>query len=172
MSTKIEWTDVTWNPVSGCSKLSAGCKNCYAERMAKRLQHMGTPGYDNGFAVTLHHDKLKQPFHWRKPKRIFVCSMADLFHEDVPNGFIQQVFSTMANNPHHTFQVLTKRSERMRDFVRGYVRGFDGVPLPNVWLGVSVENSDARRRIGHLLDTPAAFRFLSCEPLLEHVDLT
>ena len=116
--TKIEWTDATWNPVTGCTPISEGCANCYARRMAKRLQAMGTRGYENGFAVTLHPDRLDQPLRWKKPRMIFVCSMGDLFHEDVPDGGIDEIFAIMALCPQHVFQVLTKRPERMLEHLQ------------------------------------------------------
>ena len=188
--TKIEWTDATWNPVTGCTKVSTGCDHCYAETIATRF--FGTPLYPNGFEVTLRPERLDQPIRWKRPRRIFVNSMSDLFHADVPDDYIAQVFAVMAIASRHTFQVLTKRHGRMkallnsRDFyatVRGHLRntygfsevdafGTDLFPLLNVWLGVSVEDQKtADLRIPLLLDTPAAVRFLSCEPLLGPVDL-
>lgn len=173
----IEWTDETWNPIAGCSKVSAGCKNCYAERMAKRLVAMGVEKYvgtvDNsgrwtGF-INLDWDSLRVPYRWRKPRMVFVNSMSDLFHEGVGLGSIQEVFRTMRETPEHTYQVLTKRPERMRDYVQH--REPAGVPR-NVWLGVSVEDQAAAdARIPALLQTPATVRFLSFEPLLGPVDL-
>ncbi len=167
---KIEWTDETWSPVTGCTRVSAGCDHCFARRMAKRLA--GRFGYpkDEPFAVTLHPSKLDAPLRWRKPRRVFVVSMGDLFHPDVPSIFLCEVFAVMAASPTHTFQILTKRPERMRDWL---TRGPDPMwPFPNVWLGVSVEDQDAaEERIPLLLDTPAAVRFVSCEPLLGPVDL-
>ncbi len=162
MATKsaIEWTEMTWNPVTGCSKISAGCKNCYAERMAKRLRAMGVARYQNGFEVTLHEDLLDVPHKWKKPRLVFVNSMSDLFHEKVPFDFIQRVFETMLACPQHTFQILTKRSERMRVLA-------DDLPWPdNVWMGVSVEDEHVRHRIADLQTVPAHVRFLSCEPLI------
>lgn len=167
MSTKIEWTNETWNPVTGCTKVSPGCKNCYAERQANRLQRIGQPNYANGFQVTLQPHMLDKPNRWRKPRTVFVCSMADLFHEDVPIAFLRQVFDVMGQNPRHTFQVLTKRAERMFEFVEIYEE------YPNVWLGVSVE--DQRRaveRLPLLRQTPATIRFLSVEPLLGPIDFS
>lgn len=166
MPTKIEWTDETWNPVTGCTKVSQGCKNCYAERHANRMRgRCGYPG-DDPFKVTLHHDRLEQPLGWRKPRRVFVCSMGDLFHEDVPAQFIGNIFGVMGRGSQHTFQVLTKRPQRMMRIVGATA------PPPNVWLGVSVENQAAAdERIPILLQTPAAVRFVSCEPLLGPVDL-
>ena len=214
---KIEWTEKTWNPVSGCTKISDGCKNCYAEKMAYRLQAMGTKGYENGFAVTLHPEKLDEPLKHKKPTMYFVCSMGDLFHKDVPFEFIDEVFKVIAVcGGKHTFQVLTKRPDRMNEYFRSRIdfrlkvatlaseiyakhanveriglntrtelgddidtyagalafgavaeqKRFD-FPLPNVWLGVTAENQEqADKRIPILLDTPAAVRFVSIEPML------
>ena len=156
----IEWTQATWNPVTGCTKISQGCKNCYAERLAKRLQLMGAYRYRNGFGLTLHPDILDLPTKWRKPKLIFVNSMSDLFHKDVPADFISKVFETMANCPQHTFQVLTKRSSRLAALASKL-----SWP-PNVWMGVSVEDSRVTHRIDDLRQVPAAVRFLSVEPLI------
>ena len=157
---KIEWTQMTWNPVTGCSKVSQGCKNCYAERFAKRLQEMGVRRYRNGFRLTLHEDLIEKPMEWKEPRLIFVNSMSDLFHEEVPLDFIQRVFETMVRCPHHSFQILTKRSKRLREVA-------DSLPWPeNVWMGVSVENSSVIHRVYDLQEVPAAIRFLSCEPLL------
>jgi protein gp37 len=167
-NTGIEWTDATWNPTTGCTKVSAGCKHCYAERDWARLVHL--PSY-KGRAFTdvaCHEERLSQPLRWQKPRMIFVNSMSDLFHPDVPDEFVSHVFKVMRDSPQHTFQVLTKRAERMRDFLS--VRY--PVPLPNVWLGISVEDqSAADERIPLLLDTPAAVRWISAEPLLGSVDL-
>lgn len=156
----IEWTENTWNPVTGCSKTSAGCKNCYAERMAKRLKAMGTKRYRNGFAVTLQSDLLDLPLRWKQPKVIFVNSMSDLFHRDVPTSFIKAVFDTMRKCPHHTFQVLTKRAGRLH-----HLSG----DLPwshNIWMGVSVEDDRQYQRIKDLVRCDARVKFLSCEPLI------
>ncbi len=191
--TKIEWTQKVWNPITGCTKLSPGCANCYAETVDHRFDHdkvgrlpWAFPASRGGRGVTLHPERLDQPFHWKKPRRIFVNSMSDLFHEDVPEWFIAKVFAVMAQAPQHTFQVLTKRQERMRDLLLYSTDfmyhlehgGLDGQrigfawPLPNVWLGVSIESQYwADRRIPFLVQTPAAVRFLSCEPLLRPVDL-
>jgi protein gp37 len=156
----IEWTEATWNPVTGCTKVSAGCKNCYAERLAKRLRAMGSQRYVNGFRLTLHRDALHLPKTWKTGRRVFVNSMSDLFHRDVPLEFVQQVFETMRTCPQHIFQILTKRSERVRQLA-------GQIEWPaNVWMGVSVENTSALGRIDHLREVPAAVRFLSCEPLL------
>ncbi len=162
MATKsaIEWTEMTWNPVSGCTKISQGCKNCYAARMALRLEAMGSPRYANGFQVTTHEDLIDTPKKWRKPRTIFVNSMSDLFHDQISDSFIKRVFETMRDCPQHTFQVLTKRSERLAKL---------GSSLdwpPNVWMGVSVERADVMRRIADLVKVPAKVRFLSCEPLI------
>ncbi|WP_375483269.1 DUF5131 family protein [uncultured Jatrophihabitans sp.] len=203
MSTTIEWTDETWNPVTGCTKVSAGCDHCYAETFAERWR--GTLGhhFENGFDLTLRPERLEIPLRWKRPRRVFVNSMSDLFHDDVPDEFIARVFAVMALSPRHTFQLLTKRHGRMRSLLSDpaftYMvqytagaqfalvrdqdekltvrRGLDSShvadwPLPNVWLGVSVETQQwADIRIPALLDTPAAVRFLSCEPLLGPVRL-
>jgi protein gp37 len=156
----IEWTDSTWNPVTGCSKISAGCAHCYAERMARRLQAMGQPNYSHGFAVTLHEDALGLPLKWKRPQMVFVNSMSDLFHECVPPQFIQKVFEVMRQATWHRFQVLTKRSKRL-------VELSIHIEWPaNVWVGVSVENEDYATRIDHLRQVKAQVRFLSLEPLL------
>lgn len=156
----IEWTDATWNPVTGCTKVSPGCKNCYADRMARRLHAMGQPRYRNGFKITLHPDILKQPLRWREPRHIFVNSMSDLFHPNVPTDYIKKVFEFMNHAHWHTFQVLTKRAERLHE-LSDKLKWSD-----NIWIGVSVENSDYMYRIGHLQRVPATVRFLSIEPLL------
>lgn len=159
----IEWTEATWNPVTGCSKLSPGCKFCYAERMADRLQAMGQPRYADGFKVTLHEDLLELPLRWRRGRTIFVNSMSDLFHERVPDTFITRVFETMERAHHHTFQVLTKRSERLAALA-------PKLPWPhNVWQGVSVESAAYIGRVADLARAPAAVRFLSVEPLLSAI---
>jgi protein gp37 len=161
---KIEWTQATWNPITGCSKVSAGCKNCYAERLALRLQAMGNARYSNGFKVTLHEDLLELPKRWREPRLVFVNSMSDLFHEDVPVEFIKRVFATMRDCPQHTFQVLTKRSERLRELGRllYWPR--------NVWMGVSIEDARVLYRVFDLQTVAATVRFLSCEPLIGPLD--
>jgi protein gp37 len=159
-SSTIEWTEATWNPVTGCTKVSEGCRNCYAHRMAKRLHAMGNHRYANGFNVTLHHDLITKPLEWKKPKRIFVNSMSDLFHKDVPEEFIFSVFDTMKEATQHTFQVLTKRSDRLAELGQR-------LPwAPNIWIGVSVEDERVIDRINHLRQVPADVRFLSCEPLI------
>lgn len=161
---KIEWTEHTWNPITGCTKVSPGCKHCYAETMAKRLQAMGTEGYDNGFKLTLLPSRLDQPLHRKKPTIYFVNSMSDLFHEDVPFEFIEKIFNTIEKTPQHRYQVLTKRSERMLQY-------FHTRTVPdNAWLGVSVEDKAyGKPRIRHLQRIKAKTRFLSVEPLLEHL---
>jgi protein gp37 len=156
----IEWTESTWNPLTGCTKISPGCKHCYAERMAKRLQAMGQPNYRNGFKLTLHDHALDIPLHWKQPQMIFVNSMSDLFHEKVPLEFIQKVFDTMTKASWHTFQVLTKRSEKLLEYDKE-------LNWPkNVWMGVSVENIDYSYRIDQLRQSHAITKFLSLEPLL------
>jgi protein gp37 len=157
----IEWTQSTWNPVTGCSKVSPGCKHCYAERMAKRLQAMGQPNYSKGFRVALHPEMLEHPLSWKKPQTIFVNSMSDLFHEDVSQDFLARVFDVMARASWHTFQVLTKRAERLEEVA-------PTLQWPrNVWMGVSVESPNYLHRLNHLRNVPAAVRFVSFEPLLE-----
>ncbi|KKL49659.1 hypothetical protein LCGC14_2313330, partial [marine sediment metagenome] len=198
MPTKIEWADESWNPVTGCTKVDEGCRNCYAERMSKRLA--GRYGYpaDDPFRVTLHPERLDKPLHWKKPRRIFVNSMSDLFHPDVPDAFIDQVFAVMALASHHQFMILTKRPKNMMHYLEwedydpyetrvdmvncrtsDFAHTFDeyitpeGWPLPNVWLGVSVhDQKSADERIPILLQTPAAKRFVSYEPALGAVDFT
>jgi len=156
----IEWTETTWNPVTGCTKISPGCKNCYAERMALRLQAMGQDNYKNGFKVTLHERMLHLPLEWRKPRMIFVNSMSDLFHRDVPTEFIEKTFTVMRKASWHTFQVLTKRSDRLLEIK-------DMIRIPkNVWLGVSVECEDYLYRIDDLRKTNSQVKFLSLEPLI------
>lgn len=156
----IEWTESTWNPVTGCSKVSPGCQHCYAERMAKRLRLMGLPQYERGFEVTLHEDALRLPLEWKTPQRIFVNSMSDLFHELVPEEFIARVFAVMEEAGRHQFQVLTKRARRLSELA-------PRLPWPkNVWMGVSVESAAYVERIDHLRAAGAAVKFLSLEPLL------
>jgi protein gp37 len=160
----IEWTEFTWNPVTGCIKVSQGCKNCYAERMAKRLKAMGAQRYVAGFKPTLHWDLIDAPRAWRKSRLVFVNSMSDLFLEDVPESFIHRVFQTMVACPQHTFQILTKRSERLREMA-------SRLPWPeNVWMGDSVEDARVLERAVHLTAVPATVRFLSCEPLIGPLD--
>lgn len=160
--TAIEWTEETWNPVTGCNKVSAGCENCYAEIMARRLKAMRAPGYDNGFELTLMPERLQQPLRKKKPTRFFVNSMSDLFHEGVPNSFLDDVFAVMEQTPQHTYQILTKRAYRLPEY-------FGSKQLPtNVWLGVTVEDRESGLpRIEHLRLVNAAVRFLSVEPLLQ-----
>lgn len=183
-NTSIEWTDVTWNPTRGCSRVSPGCTNCYAERQARRFAGKNgayeglihSTGSWNG-GITLVEGALDDPYRWRKPRRVFVDSMSDLFHANVPFDFVDKVFETMITNARHTFQILTKRPERMREYMRGsdtWPRraSIDKLVPSNIWLGVSVENQEtADERIPLLLDTPAAVRFLSCEPLLGEIRL-
>jgi len=171
MATKssIEWTESTWNPLTGCDKVSPGCKNCYAERMAHRLQAMGQPNYRNGFKLTLHPHALELPLRWKAPQMIFVNSMSDLFHEDVPIDFIIQAFEVMRRAHWHTFQILTKRSERLSE-----LDAYLDWP-PNVWMGVSIENMQYQYRLTHLSQTKARIKFVSLEPLLgslPNLDLT
>ncbi|MBC7965537.1 MAG: phage Gp37/Gp68 family protein [Fuerstia sp.] len=156
----IEWTEATWNPVTGCTKISPGCKFCYAERMAHRLQAMGQERYRNAFKLTLQPEAIEAPLHWRKPRVIFVNSMSDLFHVDVPLEYIKRCFAVMEQASQHTFQILTKRPERVADIC-------DELPWPaNVWMGTSVENVDYVWRVVALSEVPAKTRFLSVEPLL------
>jgi protein gp37 len=177
-NSKIEWTETTWNPVTGCNRISAGCDNCYALTLAKRLKAMGSAKYQAdgdpvtsgpGFGLTLHADALKDPYRWRSGRTVFVNSMSDLFHARVPVSFIKDAFSVMADTPQHTYQILTKRSSRLRKVA-------DQLDWPsNAWIGVSVENADALFRVNDLRDVPAAVKFLSCEPLigsLKGLDLT
>jgi protein gp37 len=159
-NSSIEWTEATWNPVTGCDKISPGCKFCYADRLAKRLQKMGNPKYANGFDLTIQESALELPLRWKKPQTIFVNSMSDLFHEDIEEDYVQRVFDVMKRAYWHRFQVLTKRSERMADMS-------PSIDWPkNVWMGVSVEHQDYTFRIDHLRSTGAHIKFLSLEPLL------
>ena len=156
----IEWTEATWNPLTGCTKISEGCKNCYAESLARRLKAMGNPSYTNGFKLTLHRHVLDYPLRWRKPHTIFVNSMSDLFHEDVPDEFIFDTFNIMKKAYWHRFQILTKRSERLLELN-------DRITWQsNIWMGVSIENKDNIFRMSHLRDISAITKFLSLEPLL------
>lgn len=157
---KIEWTELTWNPTTGCNKVSQGCKFCYAEVMARRLKAMGLEKYRNGFELTLHEDALKIPYTWKQPKIVFVNSMSDLFHKDIPLEFIQRVFKVMNDNPQHVFQVLTKRA----DILFKYHKELEW--SHNIWMGVSVEDSKSLNRINYLRRTRAKVKFLSCEPLI------
>ena len=161
----IEWTDATWNPVTGCTKISRGCDNCYAARFAERFR--GVPGhpYESGFDLTLHPERLDQPLRWKRSRLVFVNSMSDLFHKDVSRDFIDEIFGVMEEADHHFFQVLTKRSSLMRDYL---LRRYAGSAVPqHIWCGVTVEDQKALSRVRHLRDAPAQVRFLSIEPLLE-----
>jgi protein gp37 len=169
----IEWTEVTWNPVTGCDRVSAGCEHCYALTLARRLKAMGAAKYQRdgdprtsgpGFGVSLHQEALAEPYGWRTPRVVFVNSMSDLFHAKVPLAFIQQVFDVIAQTPQHTYQILTKRSLRLRRLA-----GYLSWPS-NLWMGVSVESEVVLSRVDHLRQVPAAVRFLSCEPLLGPLD--
>lgn len=165
-TTKIEWTDASWNPITGCTKISSGCQHCYAEVMARRLCAMRVDKYKNGFRVTLHEDCLEEPVKWQKPKTIFVCSMSDLFHTDVPFEFIDKVLSIIERTPQHRYQILTKRAERMAEY-------FSSRKVPtNVWLGVTVDVQTSKPRIDALRRIRnVPIRFLSCEPLLEDLGI-
>jgi protein gp37 len=156
----IEWTELTWNPVTGCNKISPGCKHCYAESMSKRLKAMGTEKYKDGFLLRVHPETLSIPFTWKKPKVVFVNSMSDLFHDDVPFEFIKAVFSVMNSTPQHIYQVLTKRSERL------LALSTELNWTNNIWMGVSIENDDYTYRVEHLANTNAKIKFLSIEPLI------
>ena len=168
-TTKIEWTDRTWNPITGCTKISPGCAHCYAEVMSRRLKAMGLQKYSNGFRVTLHEECLEEPLAWKQPHTIFVCSMSDLFHKDVPFDFVDKVMNTILRTPQHQYQLLTKRAERMAEY-------FLSREVPeNVWLGVTIEAQLSKKRIDFLRVLDAPIRFLSCEPLIEdlgELDLT
>jgi len=156
----IEWTELTWNPTTGCNKVSAGCKFCYAEVMSMRLKAMGIEKYKNGFDLTMHYDALKIPYEWKTPKIVFVNSMSDLFHEKIPLDFIKKVFDVMNENPQHVFQVLTKRSKELLKYSSKLTW------TPNIWMGVSIEDQKVTYRIDDLRITGANVKFLSCEPLL------
>jgi protein gp37 len=159
-NSSIEWTEATWNPVTGCTKVSAGCKHCYAERIAKRLKAAGQPNYAKGFKVALHDHALQIPFKWRKPRMVFVNSMSDLFHESVPLEFIQRIFGVMNRAHWHTYQILTKRAERLEGLSPRLSWA------PHIWMGVTVERRDYVHRIDHLKRTGASVKFVSLEPLL------
>ena len=162
--TAIEWTDVTWNPVTGCTKISAGCDNCYAERFSERFRGVAGHPFERGFDLTLRRERLEQPLHWRQPRMVFVNSMSDLFHKEVPFEFVDRVFDTMEQADWHTFQVLTKRSSRLRNYVN---RRYPTTAAPgHIWLGTSVEDGSKKSRIRHLMETRALVRFLSIEPLI------
>lgn len=163
-TTKIEWTDKTWNPITGCTKQSAGCLHCYAETMSKRLSAMGLKKYDKRFKLTLHPACIDEPLKWRKSHNIFVCSMSDIFHKDVPNEFIDDIMNVIEKTPQHRYQILTKRAERMCEYFQTHK-----VP-ENVWLGVTVECTETKFRIDYLKSIPAKIHFISCEPLLEDLD--
>ena len=171
--TAIEWTDATWNPVTGCTKISAGCDNCYAERFSERFRDVPDHPFENGFDLTLRPARLEQPLHWRQPRMIFVNSMSDLFHKEIPRAFISKVFDTMERANWHTFQVLTKRSSLMRDFLRS--RYSDSRGPSHMWFGVSIEDGSKLSRVRHIQQAPAGIRFLSIEPLIAPIgrlDLT
>ena len=159
-TSSIEWTELTWNPTTGCSKYSNGCKYCYAEIMSKRLQAMGVEKYKDAFEVRIHLDQLLLPYKWKTPKIVFVNSMSDLFHKEVPADFIKRVFSIMNDNPQHVFQILTKRAERL------IALSAELVWTDNIWMGVSVEDTSVTHRVDRLRETSAHIKFLSCEPLL------
>lgn len=164
-TTKIEWTESTWNPITGCTKITSGCKFCYAEIMARRLQAMGQEKYSNGFELALHPETLKEPYNWKKPKMIFVNSMSDLFHKDVPVEYIQKIFRIMKNNPQHVFQILTKRADVLQYYdSEGWLDWGH-----NIWMGVTVEDNAVTKRIDLLRETGARVKFLSCEPLLSNL---
>lgn len=163
-TTKIEWTDKTWNPITGCTKKSTGCLHCYAEVMSRRLKAMGQEKYVNGFTVTLHDRCLTEPLSWKGNHNIFVCSMSDIFHENVPFAFVDRMFNVIKQTPQHRYQILTKRAERMKEY-------FSTRNIPeNVWLGVTVEAKTSRYRIDLLRNLPASVKFLSCEPLVEDLE--
>lgn len=164
-STKIEWTDKTWNPITGCTKYSTGCQHCYAETMSHRLKAMGLEKYANGFNLTLHEENINEPKAWKKTHNIFVCSMSDLFHKDVPDWFIDKVMKTISETPQHRYQILTKRAERMETYFSNHT-----VP-ENVWLGVTVESPEVKFRIDNIRHLPASVKFLSCEPLVNDLGM-
>jgi len=172
LKSSIEWTDATWNPTTGCKKISPGCDNCYAASLAARLKRMGNPRYQKdgpdgpGFGLTLHHDKLTEPLRWRTPRRVFVDSMSDLFHPGIPVTFTRRVFESMLATPHHQYQVLTKRPKRMARFVREFLKSSGGILPENIWLGTSIESDAWAWRAVALREVPAQIRFLSLEPLL------
>ncbi len=163
MKSKIEWTEQTWNPSVGCNKVSAGCQNCYAETMARRLKAMGTKGYENGFEFTTMPERLEQPLNIKKPTKFFVNSMSDLFHEKMPFTYLDAIFDIIKKTPWHTYQILTKREKIMAEYFQ------DKILPKNVWLGVTVENSKTKHRIDYLRSINASIRFISIEPLLEDV---
>src|SRR2546421_6648759 len=161
----IEWTDATWNPVTGCTKVSRGCDNCYAERFSERFRGVRGHPFETGFDLTLRPERLRQPLTWRKSRLVFVNSMSDLFHKDIPPSYISQVFDTMEDASSHTYQVLTKRSSLIRNFVNRRYK--DCLAPPHIWLGVSIEDRQALVRLKHLKQTRASVRFVSFEPLIE-----
>lgn len=163
-TTKIEWTDKTWNPITGCTKKSAGCAHCYAEVMTRRLKAMRLEKYKNGFELTLHENELDEPLKWRGTHNIFVCSMSDIFHESVPFEFVDKIMDVIDKTPQHRFQILTKRAKRMAEYFK------DKTIPENVWLGVTVECKDTKYRINELRHLNASVKFLSCEPLLEDLE--
>jgi len=163
-ATKIEWTETTWNPTTGCSKISSGCKNCYAERLAKRLKSMGIEKYTNGFQLKTHPEVLNEPYSWKNPRSVFVNSMSDLFHEDMPLDFIKKVFKSMNENPIHTFQILTKRADILLEYSKHLEWS------KNIWIGVTVENQENISRIDFLREVKANVKFISFEPLLGEID--
>lgn len=168
-ASKIEWTEMTWNPSTGCTKISAGCANCYAEIMTRRLQAMGMKKYEDGFNFACHVSELAIPYNWKKPRKVFVNSMSDLFHEDMPLEFLKKVFKVMNECPNHIFQVLTKRADRL------YFLSRELDWSPNIWVGVTVEDNSLKERIDYLREVPSSIRFLSLEPLLtplQNLDLT
>lgn len=174
-STKIQWATKVWNPVTGCDKISEGCANCYADKFAKRLQKNPNEDishkYRNGFKVTTHPEALSEPEKWKKPQRVFVCSMGDLFHEDVPFEFITRVFATMLMHPQHTFMLLTKRAQRMKDFI-DWVNPTCLIYIKNIWFGVTAENQRRfNERVTILLEIKASLHFVSVEPMLGEIDL-
>lgn len=158
--TKIEWTEDTWNPTTGCDKISSGCLNCYAEKLSKRLKRMGNIKYKEGFNLAMHPKSLEEPYGWKKPRMVFVNSMSDLFHEELPFEFIEKVFKVMNDNPKHTFQVLTKRSDVLEKYSNQLTW------TKNIWMGVTIEDKNQLFRIDNLRKTGAKIKFLSCEPLL------
>lgn len=162
--TAIEWTDATWNPVTGCTKVSKGCDHCYAERFSERFRGVAGHPFEHGFDLTLRPERLEQPLRWKAPRRIFVNSMSDLFHKGIPREFIDDVFDSMEHADWHQFQVLTKRSSRMRDYVNARYKA--GITPDHIWLGTSIEDASALVRLGHLQAATAAVRFISFEPLL------
>ncbi len=163
-TTSIEWTEITWNPTTGCSKVSEGCRNCYAEVLSNRLRAMGHTKYKNGFKLTLHSKSLEEPYSWKSPKIVFVNSMSDLFHEDIPLSNIKTIFRIMNDTPMHTYQILTKRSKRLLEIANEFEW------TENIWMGVTIESNNVINRIIDLQQTPAYFRFLSLEPLIGPID--